>query len=337
MKLFFYSVKDFEKQEIEKQQIKGFEVKLSKVKLTPDSAVLASGYDGISVFTDDDVSAATIEKLHQMKIKCIAIRATGYDNIDREAAALHDIPVYNVPDYSPVSIAEHSLLLMLALSRKLKRSQELMQTLDFSIDELIGETISGKTIGIVGTGKIGKSLIALLSGFNVRILAHDIKPDPRLALKKNIFYTSIEVLCANSDIISLHLPLDEDSHHLIDHPLMQLMKENALIINTARGAIIDTDDLIDNLKTGKIAGAALDVYEFEKGIFFYNHHFDGIKDERLKTLLAMKNVVITPHQAFATHQSLSKIAAVTFHNFYCFNKKMKSGNEIKATIQLMSA
>lgn len=329
MKTIFFSTKKYELDLIARFKESEFSIQTTELILSSQNADLAKGFEIICVSTADDISHSTLVKLKELNVGHICVRATGYDNVDMITASKLGINVYNVPDYGPEAIAEHSLLLILSLLRKLKQSINQLKINDFRIDGLIGEELSGKCIGILGTGKIGKALSKLLQGFNNSILAHDKYPDYEWAKQNNVEYVSIEKLCSSSDILSLHIPLNNDTFHLLNNSLFNIMKKNILLINTARGAVLDTDVLIEKLKTGKISGAALDVYEFEKGIFFYDHQKETINDNRLKELLDMENVLITPHQAFATNKAIRNILQASMYNIKCAIESIPCKNQVK--------
>jgi D-lactate dehydrogenase len=335
MKILFYSIKQYERSYMAKANINSYGVVFCKEPLNEETASLAKGYDCVSVFTNDDVSATVIEKLNVAGVKYIAVRATGYDNIDVEEANDTGIKVANVPSYSPASIAEHAVCLMLALARKLTTAYQQVQHNNFTIENLVGFTLHNKTVGIIGTGKIGTVLAKILQGFGCKILAYDSTPDRALEYSFGVEYTSLENLCRNSDIISIHLPLNTATKYLINQKLISQMRKGVVIINTARGAIVNTKDVIDGLKNGHVGYYGMDVYEKEKGIFFYNHEEKKLEDTDLLQLMAMSNVIITPHQAFATDEALQNIAATTFYNIDCWANKIICENELLSKLHVV--
>jgi D-lactate dehydrogenase len=290
----------------------------------------AKGFDVISIFTGDDASAPIMEKLHKLGIKFIAIRAAGHDNVDIDKAIECGIGVANVPEYSPHAIAEHALALMLALTRKLILANEQVHNQNFTVDNLIGFDLHGKTIGIIGTGKIGSTLIKLLSGFGCRLLAYDIQPDEELMEKYDVEYVSLSELCQESNIISIHTCLTAQTKHLISKDLISQMQKGVMLINTSRGACIKTTDVLDYLENGHIGYFGADVYENEKGVFFYNRADNKPDDDLLKRLLALSNVLITPHQGFATTEALNNIANTTFYNIFCWSHDGECDNDLTA-------
>jgi D-lactate dehydrogenase len=328
MKILFYSTKKYERSYLTTANSNNYGLVFCNEPLSLETASLAKGYDCISIFTNDDASAEVIEKLYANGIKYIVIRATGYDNIDLEKANDVGIKVANVPNYSPYSIAEHSLCLLLAAARNLLTANKQVQEQNFTIENLVGFTLHKKTVGIIGTGKIGTLLVKILHGFNCNILAYDIAPNNTVELTYGAEYTSLENLCRSCDIISIHLPLNENTKYLINKKLVSQMPKGVIIINTARGAVVNTVDIIDYLKNGHIGCYGMDVYEKEKGIFFYNHKGRKMKDPQLLQLMAMPNVIITPHQAFATDEALKNIADTTFHNIACWANRTNCENEL---------
>ena len=315
MKILFYSTKDFEKGYLETANSDGFKIHFTTEPLSPETVDLAQGYNAISIFANDDASAPVIQSLKKNAVKYIAVRAAGYDNVDIDAANKAEIVVANVPDYSPYSIAEHSVLMMLALNRKIILSNQQTLQQNFTLDKLVGFDLHQKKIGIIGTGKIGGIVAKILHGFGCTILAHDVVEDPHLMSNYDVHYVALSSLLALSDIITLHIPLTKQTKYLINKETISQMKKGVMVVNTARGAIINTEDLIDALERGHIGYCGMDVYEKEKGIFFYDHSNKELNDPLLSKLMSLPNVLITPHQAFATQEALNNIAATTFKSF----------------------
>ncbi len=330
MKVIFYSTKVFEIEPIRNANKNGYKLSLFSDPLNMSTVELARGHDAVCVFTNDDVSGEVLKKLSLMGIKNLATRAVGYDNIDVEAAKQLKIAVANVPDYSPNAVAEHAIMMMLSLIKKNKTTEAQIQKQNFSIDNIIGSNVQGKTIGLIGTGKIGSTMAKLLNGFDVKLLAYDLKINTELKRLYNVTYLDLESLCKQSDIITIHLPLNAKTKYLIDDHLLSKMKYKVIIINTARGSIVNTSDLIKHLKSKQIGGYGMDVYEFERGVFFFNHENNPIKDKLLLELISLKNVLVTPHQAFATDEAIYNIANTTFHNLYCWENNIHSENEINS-------
>jgi len=260
------------------------------------------------------VDGACLEVLAQVGVKLVALRCAGYNNVDLAAAKALGIAVTRVPSYSPHAVAEHAVGLFLTLNRKIHKAHNRVRELNFSLNGLVGFDVYGKTVGIIGTGKIGKIAAQIMRGFGTRVLAYDVTPDVEWAAKLGIEYTDLKTLLQSSDIISLHVPLYPESFHMLNAETFAQMKPGVFIVNTSRGKLIDTKALIKALKVGRVGGVALDVYEEEEGIFFEDHSGDMLKDDDLSRLLTFPNVLITSHQAFFTHEALSEIARVTTEN-----------------------
>jgi D-lactate dehydrogenase len=328
MKILFYSVKDFEEQYLHTANNGANEIDLTEKALNSDTVELAKGYEIISIFTGDDASAPVLEKLYSIGVKFIAVRAAGYDNVDISKANELGISVANVPEYSPYAIAEHALALMLALNRKLILANSQVHNHDFTVSKLIGFDMHGKTIGIIGTGKIGSTLIRILQGFGCRLLAYDIKENRELEMKYGVSYVPLHILCRESDIISIHACLNPVTKHMIHKDMIYQMKKGVMLINTSRGACVNTEDILHFLENGHIGYYGADVYEKEKGIFFYDWSGKKLDDTMLKRLLSLPNVLITPHQAFATTEALGNIANTTFYNIFGWVHDGKCDNEL---------
>lgn len=296
-------------------------------KLSLETALMASGFDAVALFTSDDASAPVLERLHQQGIRHIALRSVGYDHVDLKKAETLGMSVANVPEYSPYAIAEHATAILLAMNRKIVEGQSLMKLLDFRLDTLTGFDIHGKIVGIIGTGKIGMAFASIMHGFGASILACDPVENPA-AIAAGIKYASLEELLKNSDIISIHCPLNQGTHHLLSRPQFDNMKQNSILINTSRGGVINTADLIEALETEKIGGACLDVYEKEKGIFFEDHRKNILTDVQFAHLRNLKNVLITGHQAFLTREALTGIAQTTIKNLDYWQRSEQSPNEL---------
>ena len=328
MKILFYSVKDFEQTYLLEANSGRFEIQFAAEALSPGTADLAKGYDAISIFTNDDASATVIHALKKNGVKYIAIRAAGYDNVDIGAANEAEIIVANVPDYSPNAIAEHAVLMMLALDRKIVLSHAQVGRQNFSIDKLVGFDLYKKKVGIVGTGKIGSIVAKILHGFGCTVLAHDASENQDLMNKYDVHYVGLNTLFSMSDIITIHVPLTKDTKYMVSSKTIRQMKKGVMLINTARGAIVKTEDVISGLESGQIGYYGMDVYEKEKGLFFYDHTNDKIDDPLLSRLMNMPNVLITPHQAFATHEALTNIASTSFKSIYNWSINDISSNEL---------
>ena len=328
MKIIIYSRKDFERNYLLKANRLNHELTCVDDALNLKTAALAKDHDAAVVFTGDDVSTTVIDKLHEAGVKYIAIRAVGYDNIDIKRANELGIKVANVPEYSPYAIAEHAVALMLALSRKLILANIQVHHHNFTVGNIVGFDLHKKTVGIIGTGRIGGVTAGILHGFGCRLLGYDIKENKDLSKKYGLQYVHLKTLCRESEIISIHTPLNTATKYLINKELIEEMKQGVMLINTARGAIMNTQHVIEALESGKLGYLGTDVYENEKGIFFYDYSKNRTQDKMLKKLLSFPNVIVTPHQAFATKEALSNIADTTFYNLDCWSQYKHTENEL---------
>lgn len=309
----------------------GFELVYHKEHLDINNVVLANGNDAVCIFVNAVVDADVVEKLHSYGIKLIALRCAGFNNVDISAAEKKGIKVVRVPDYSPHAIAEHTLALMLCLNRKVHRAFLRTRDSNFSLVGFQGFDMYGKTVGVIGTGKIGKVVIGLLQGLGMNVLAYDLYPDHAFAEANNIKYVALEELYANSDIITLHCPLTKETEYIISDQSICQMKDGVMIINTGRGKLIHTKHLIDGLVSGRIGYAGLDVYE-EEGNYFYEDHSDRVMtDEVLARLLSFNNVIVTSHQAFFTKEAMGNIAHTTMQNIQDFVDGKQLKNEVVFT------
>lgn len=309
-KICFFDTKPYDKTyfDLLKNQY-NIEIEYFESKLGPKTAFMAKGYDAVVAFVNDGIDEATINVLYENGIKLIAMRCAGYNNVDFKAA-FGKIHIVRVPAYSPYAIAEHAMALLLTLNRKIHKAYIRTRDFNFSLTGLVGFDLHGKTMGVIGTGKIGRIFIDICNGFGLKVLAYDPFP-----LKdSNIQYVSLEELCKESDIISLHCPLSKDTFHLINHNTIDLMKKGVYIINTSRGALIHSEDLLEALKAEKIGGACLDVYEEETELFYEDMSYTIIHDDVLARMISMPNVIVTSHQAFLTTEALQNIAETTLMN-----------------------
>ncbi len=329
-KIAFFDTKSHDKTFfLEKNQQYGFEIKFYKSHLNKDNAILAKGADVVCIFVNAEVDAEVIDILVENGVKLIALRCAGYNNVDLKAAK-NRIKVVRVPAYSPHSIAEHTLALMLTLNRKIHRAYNRTREGNFSLDGLMGFEMKGKTAGIIGTGKIGKIVMQILKSMGMNILAYDLYPDTEFAEKNDIRYASLDELYRDSDIISLHCPLTKETEYLINKDSIDKMKEGVMIINTGRGKLINTKDLIEALKDKKVGYAGLDVYEEESDYFYEDHSDVVIDDDILARLLTFNNVIVTSHQAFFTKEALAEIARTTLQNIQDFFDGKPLVNEVSA-------
>ncbi|MEI9921347.1 MAG: 2-hydroxyacid dehydrogenase [Bacteroidota bacterium] len=328
----------FSAHQYEENVLRGFAGDKHKLAFTPeklgiDTVDLARGFDTISLFTSDDASAAVIQKLAEAGVQFIALRSVGFDHVDLEAAAAAGIRVANVPEYSPYSIAEHAVAMMLTVNRKIVEGRMLMNLQDFRVDSLTGFDVHGKTVGIIGTGKIGMAFAAIMKGFGTTILAYDPVENPE-AKGLGVRYVTLTELLNNSDIVSIHCPLNAATKNLLTMKQFKQMKRNAMLINTARGGVINTSDLVEAIESGILRAACLDVYENEKGLFFEDHREDVLKDPLFARLRSFMNVLITGHQAFLTTEAIAGIAKVTIANVDYWQRQMRSPNEIVLNTQV---
>ncbi len=320
MKIAIYSCHDYFQAFLETQNNGAFELIPIKTALRKNTTHLAEGCTAISIFSKDKADATILTQLHKMGVQFIALRSAGYNNIDLEKAKELNIKVARVPAYSPHAIAEHTIALILALSRKLILANQRVHQYNFSIEGLTGFNLGKKTVGIIGTGNIGKATIQILAGFGSTILAYDLQKDQCLATKYGVKYVSFEVLLAQSDIISLHLPLNESTKYIINQKSIQQMKKGVMLINTSRGKHLHTKAVIEALKSGHISALGVDVYENESDYFFEDHSNEVMQDDTLARLLSFSNVILTPHQAFLTETALLNIAETTIENISAFQK-----------------
>lgn len=313
----------------EKNKDYGFEFKFFKGHLNKNNVILTQGVDAVCIFVNDTADAEVIRIMAENKVKILALRNAGFNNVDLAAAIEYNIPVVRVPAYSPYAVAEHTVALMLSLNRKIPRAVWRTRDGNFSLNGLLGFDMHGKTAGIIGTGKIAKILIQILRGFGMNILAYDIYPDHNFAREHQVVYTTLDDLYRSSDIISLHCPLTEDTKYLINDYSISKMKDGVMLINTGRGQLIHTTALIEGLKSKKIGYAGLDVYEEENEYFYEDKSDRIIDDDVLARLLSFNNVIVTSHQAFFTKEALENIAETTLNNIKDFIKGKPLVNEVK--------
>ncbi len=289
----------------------GIVVNHHEFRLTEETVGSAAGAQAVCVFVNDRLNRECLAQLAELGVKLVALRCAGFNNVDREAAAGLGSTVVRVPAYSPHAVAEHTVALLLALNRKIHRAFNRVREHNFSLNGLVGFDLHGKTIGIIGTGKIGRVTAQIFRGFGCRVLTFDPMPMEEWATDQGISYTQIETLLAESDVVSLHLPLTPETHQMLNATSISLMKRGAFLLNTSRGKLVDTAAVIEALKSGQLGGVALDVYEEEEGIFFEDHSGAVLQDDELARMMTFPNVLITAHQAFLTHEALSEIARVT--------------------------
>jgi len=318
LKLAFFSTKPYEKQFFEKINLKyNHKITFFDMRLTAEIISLVEGYPAVCVFVNDILDKSLLEKLFENGVKLVVLRSAGFNNVDIKAAQELGMAVVRVPAYSPYAVAEHSLALILTLNRKIHKAYNRIRDDNYSLEGLIGFDIHGKTIGIFGTGKIGKTFAKIMSGFGCRIIAYDLH-ESKECLDLGVEYVSYNELFAASDIISLHCPLTPETYHLINQERLAMMKDGVMLINTSRGGLIDTPEVVNALKSGKIGYLGLDVYEEEADIFFENLSGKILQDDVLARLLTFQNVIVTSHQAFFTENAMNNIAETTLENISRF-------------------
>lgn len=323
-KIAFFSAKEYDIQSFSNSQLfSEFEIKFFETGLTEDTVNLAVGFDAVCVFVNDSIDETLIDALVGCGIRLIALRCAGYNNINIEYAK-GKVNIVRVPAYSPHAVAEHAMALLLTSIRRIHKAYNRTREFNFSLNGLMGFDLHGKTIGVVGTGKIGRVFIDICKGFGMDVIAYDKYPVP----DADINYVSTDELWAKSDIISFHCPLTDETKHMLNESTVKKLKKGVVIINTSRGALIDTEALLDGIKERKIGAACLDVYEEESGIFF--HDFSGhiIEDDTLARLISMPNVIVTSHQGFLTEEALENIADITLRNVKQFFEEGRCDNEI---------
>ena len=328
LKIAFFDSKDYDKVSFNKENENDlYTIKYFETKLTADSVVLTNGYDAVCAFVNDTIDESVIDGLVENGVKLIAMRCAGYNNVNL-SYAFKKIHVVRVPAYSPFAVAEHAIALIMTLNRKTHKAYNRTRDNNFNINGLVGFDLYGKTAGIIGAGKIGRIMIDLLKGFGMNVLAYDNWKDEEYAENKGFEYVELDRIYKESDIISLHCPLTNESKHMINKNTIGLMKDNVMIINTSRGHLINTTSLIKGLKTGKVGYAGLDVYEEESDYFFEDFSTSMIIDDVLARLLTFNNVLVTSHQAFLTAEALENISATTLKSIRTFFNNNELKNEI---------
>ncbi len=328
MKIAFFDTKPYDKPSFEKYGKEyGVEFKYFETKLNEDTCELANGFDGVCAFVNDTVNAAVIDRLNEIGVKVLALRCAGFNNVDMKHAhgKLH---VLRVPAYSPYAVAEHTMALLLTSIRRIHKAYIRSRDFNFSLSGLTGFDLYGKTVGVIGTGRIGRVFIDICRGFGMRVLAYDKFPASDLDNGDTVRYVDMDELLAKSDIISLHCPLTEDTHHLIDKVALDKCKKGVVILNTSRGALIDAEALLSGIKSRHVGAACLDVYEEESELFFEDNSGHIMEDDTLARLISMPNVIVTSHQAFLTEEALSNIAETTVRNIVDFFKNEQCPNEL---------
>ncbi len=330
LKIAFFDAKDYDRQSFvlsnngDMGEDDGeFDIRYYEVRLSSDTYKLAEGCDAVCVFVNDDINRFVIDKLVEMGIRLIALRCAGYNNVDVEYA-YGKIHIVRVPAYSPYAVAEHAMALLLTSIRRIHKAYIRTKDFNFSLNGLTGFDLHGKTVGVVGTGKIGRIFIDICRGFGMHVIAYDKFPSK----DSGIEYVTLDELWERSDVISLHCPLTDENWHMINMENMEKMKKGVVIINTSRGALIDTEALVEGIKQRKIGAACLDVYEEESNIFFHDYSNHIVNDDILARLISMPNVIVTSHQAFLTNEALSNIADTTLQNTRDFFDSGICANEV---------
>jgi D-lactate dehydrogenase len=324
LKIAFFDAKDYDKQSfIESNSDGGFEITFLETRLTSDTVKLAEGNDVVCVFVNDDINRDVIDKLQELGVKLIALRCAGYNNVDVEYA-YGKVHIVRVPAYSPYAVAEHAMALLLTSIRRIHKAYIRTKDFNFSLNGLTGFDLHGKTVGVIGTGKIGRIFIDICRGFGMNIIAYDKFP----ATGSGIEYVTLDELWERSDIISFHCPLTEENRHMVNSDTIAKMKKGVVLINTSRGALIDSEALLEGIKQRKIGAACLDVYEEESNIFFHDYSGHIVNDDTLARLISMPNVIVTSHQAFLTNEALKNIADTTLENIRGFFTSDTCPNEV---------
>ena len=293
------------------------EFKYFETKLNEDTVDLANGFDGVCIFVNDAANAAVIDKLYNMGVKIIALRCAGYNNVDVKHA-FGRVHVVHVPAYSPYAVAEHTMAMLLTSIRRIHKAYIRTRDFNFSLTGMTGFDLHGKTVGVIGTGKIGRVFIDICRGFGMRVLAYDKFPAPDLDNGDTVRYTDLDELFANSDIISLHCPLTDETYHIINENSLAKCKNGMVLLNTSRGALVDAEDLLEGIRSRRVGAACLDVYEEEGDLFYEDFSGNIVQDDKLVRLIAMPNVIVTSHQAFLTNEALDNIASTTVNNLVRF-------------------
>lgn len=335
MRIAFFSAHPFEKAFFEEESAHhAHHLTYFESALSEQTAPLAQGFDAVCCFVTDQLNAPVLRKLSALGVRLIALRSAGYNKVDLPEAARLSLPVVRVPAYSPHAVAEHAVGLLLCLNRKIHKAYARVREQNFSLEGLMGFDLFGKTVGVVGTGRIGSAFAQIMRGFGCNVLGYDPEPSAELVKTGVLHYAPLDSLFERSDVLSLHSPLLPETKHLVDARRLGLMKPGAILINTGRGGLIDSSALIDALKSGHLGGAALDVYEEEDGVFFENLSERVIQDDVLVRLMTFPHVLLTAHQAFFTQEALSNIAQTTLQNISDFQARRPLLHEVRAETHL---
>ena len=314
MRIAFFDAKTYDRPSFDRfGGEQGVEFKYLEAKLNEDTVELAHGFDGVCVFVNDTVNATVIDRLCELGVKIIALRCAGFNNVDMKHA-FGKIHVVRVPAYSPYAVAEHTMALLLTSIRRIHKAYIRSRDFNFSLANMTGFDLHGKTVGVIGTGRIGRVFVDICRGFGMKVLCYDKFPAPELDNGDTIRYVGLDELFESSDIISLHCPLTEDTYHIIDEETLAKCKKGVVLLNTSRGALVDAEALLAGIKSRHVGAACLDVYEEESDLFFEDNSGHILEDDVLARLISMPNVIVTSHQAFLTEEALSNIAETTVQN-----------------------
>lgn len=328
MKIAFFDAKPYDKPSFDKYgQENGVKFKYFETKLNEDTVDLAKGFDGVCAFVNDTINDVVIDRLNEMGVNVLALRCAGFNNVDMKYAygKLH---VLRVPAYSPYAVAEHTMALLLTSIRRIHKAYIRSRDYNFSLANLTGFDLHGKTVGVIGTGRIGRVFIDICRGFGMKVLAYDKYRAEGIDNGDTIRYVELDELFENSDIISLHCPLTEETNHIIDENALEKCKKGVVILNTSRGGLVDAEALLNGIKSRKVGAACLDVYEEESDIFFEDNSGHIMEDDTLARLISMPNVIVTSHQAFLTEEALENIAETTVENLVMFFETKQCPNEL---------
>ena len=330
MRIAFFDTKPYDKPSFIKYgEQRGVSFKFFETKLNEDTVDLVNGFDGVCVFVNDTVNSKVIDSLYEKGVKLVALRCAGFNNVDMNHA-FGKVHVLRVPAYSPYAVAEHTMALLLTSVRRIHKAYIRSKDFNFSLSNLTGFDLYGKTVGVIGTGRIGRVFIDICRGFGMRVLAYDKFPVPNLDNGDTIRYVELDELFEKSDIISLHCPLTDETHHIIDEKAIEKCKRGVVLLNTSRGALVDAEALLQGIKSRKVGAACLDVYEEESDLFFEDNSGHIMEDDTLARLITMPNVLVTSHQAFLTEEALENIAQTTVKNLVQMASTNQCPNEVCA-------
>lgn len=331
MRIAVFDAKNYDRHALEAaNQSHHHQLQFFEPRLNLDTVGLVQDVDAVCPFVNDRLDAAAVAKLAAAGVKLVTLRCAGYNGVDLAACRRHGIAVTRVPAYSPHAVAEHAFALLLAVVRRIHKSYTRVREMDFSLDGLVGFDLHGKTMGVLGAGRIGQATMSIARGFGMRVLAYDLYPNAELAASLGCEFVSLEEVWRQADVISLHLPLTAESRHVVNRETLARMKPGAVLINTSRGGLIDTAALLEALKAGRLSGVGLDVYEMEEGVFFENLSESGLQDDQLARLLTFPNVLVTSHQGFLTREALMNIADTTLGNAGAFERGEALVNAVSA-------